>query len=159
MPGLPVVTGVHAVTNGVTVTWDGPPGYYQLFEKQLGRIQWEAVGKATNLILEATVSQPSQHASFASPARRQITPAIADLAPNAIRPSLTPWMHTPHAAAFTNAEFLANGGQTNASCLACHTVGFGLPTGFSSLAKTPQLAGRAMRKLPRPGRQSRRQSR
>ena len=33
------------------------------------------------------------------------------------------------------------GGQTNASCLPCHTVGYGLPTGFTSLAKTPKLAG------------------
>ncbi len=32
MPGLPVMTGITPVTNGVNVTWDGPSGYYQLFE-------------------------------------------------------------------------------------------------------------------------------
>ena len=26
MPGSPVMTGVGRVTNGVSVTWDGPPG-------------------------------------------------------------------------------------------------------------------------------------
>jgi hypothetical protein len=49
-------------------------------------------------------------------------------------------MHTRHAAAFTNALFVADGGQTNSSCLACHTVGFDLPTGFANQTKTPQLA-------------------
>ncbi|MDO8624669.1 MAG: hypothetical protein Q7R47_01195, partial [Candidatus Diapherotrites archaeon] len=33
MPGLPVVTGIQKVTNGLQVTWDGPSGYYQLFQK------------------------------------------------------------------------------------------------------------------------------
>jgi len=26
MPGRPVVTGIERVTNGVKITWDGPPG-------------------------------------------------------------------------------------------------------------------------------------
>ena len=33
------------------------------------------------------------------------------------------------------------GGQTNASCVACHTVGYGLPTGFVSAGQTPLLEG------------------
>ena len=37
-------------------------------------------------------------------------------------------------------DFVAAGGQTNSSCLSCHTVGYGLPTGFVSQSKTPQLA-------------------
>jgi hypothetical protein len=43
--------------------------------------------------------------------------------------------------AFTNAYFVAAGGQTNSSCLPCHTVGYGLPTGFVSKSKTPLLGG------------------
>ena len=56
-------------------------------------------------------------------------------------PILNTYIHTAHASAFTNEAFDETGGQTNTSCLACHTVGFNLPTGFSSMAKTPQLAG------------------
>ena len=56
MPGLPVVTGAARATNGMSVTWDGPSGYYQLFQKQhLTDSKWLAVGKATNLIRQATV--------------------------------------------------------------------------------------------------------
>ena len=50
-------------------------------------------------------------------------------------------MLTAHEQAFTNAIFMRAGGQTNASCVACHTVGYGLPTGFVSAAKTPGLEG------------------
>jgi hypothetical protein len=37
--------------------------------------------------------------------------------------------------------FLADGGQTNSSCLGCHTVGFDVPTGFVNQTATPHLAG------------------
>ncbi len=51
MPGHPVLTGVVPWTNGVGVTWDGPAGYYQLFEKSaLTDPTWRALGPRTNLI-------------------------------------------------------------------------------------------------------------
>src|ERR1035441_8895762 len=34
MPGLPVMTGIKHVTNGANVTWDGPSGYYQVYQKR-----------------------------------------------------------------------------------------------------------------------------
>ena len=46
---------------------------------------------------------------------------------------------TPHATAFSDAGFAAAGGQTNPSCLGCHTVGYQLPTGFVSKSATPNL--------------------
>ena len=33
MPGLPLMGPIQQVSNGVSVTWFGPAGYYQLFEK------------------------------------------------------------------------------------------------------------------------------
>ena len=33
MPGLPVMTGIQLATNGVVLTWDGPSGYYHLYQK------------------------------------------------------------------------------------------------------------------------------
>ena len=32
MPGLPVMTGIERLTNGVHLTWTGPSGYYQVYQ-------------------------------------------------------------------------------------------------------------------------------
>src|SRR6266478_5644520 len=44
MPGTPLITGINVGTNSVTVTWDGPSGYYQLFENlSLTNQNWKPV--------------------------------------------------------------------------------------------------------------------
>ena len=141
MPGLPVVTGVTRATNGLNITWDGPSGYYQLFENSsLTNSKWQAVGKDTNLNRQTTVSLTSSNAFFrvSGPSPHY---AGWQTCAECHSPILNTVTQTAHAAAFTNAEFVANGGQTNVSCLPCHTVGYALPTGFTNLAKTPKLAG------------------
>ena len=141
LPGAPVVTGVSPASNGISITWDGPSGYYQLFEKSgLKDAKWQAVGKATNLVRHASVAT-SGHSGFfraAGPAPayaglgacRECHSSIANLE-----------VHTAHASAFSDPDFAAAGGQTNRTCLPCHTVGYGLTTGFSNQVATPQLSG------------------
>jgi len=141
MPGLPVVTGVARTTNGVSITWDGPPGRYQLFQKQeIMDSKWEAVGKATNLVRHATVKTTSRSAIFrvSGPSPQYAGVKTCATCHSAILKTET---RTAHAAAFTNPEFVTSQGQTNGSCLPCHTVGYGVPTGFVSKAKTPGLEG------------------
>jgi hypothetical protein len=141
LPGSPVLTGAAPGSNGLAITWDGPSGYYQLFETSgLKDARWQAVGKATNLLRRASVPTAGHNGFFrvAGPA-----PAYAGSGAcvecHASIESLE--IHTAHAGAFTDPLFAAQGGQTNSSCLACHTVGYGLPTGFSSQSATPQLGG------------------
>ena len=141
MPGLPVVTGATWASNGVTIAWDGPPGYYQLFQESgLVHPKLSAVGGATNLTRQATVKATSRSAFFrVSGPSPQYTGS--QTCAECHSPILNTLEHTAHPGAFTNAAFAAKHGQTNLSCLPCHTVGQGLPTGFISLAKTPNLAG------------------
>ena len=48
MPGLPIITGIERGTNCTRVTWDGPSGYYQLFQKKdLTSRTWQPVGGPT----------------------------------------------------------------------------------------------------------------
>jgi hypothetical protein len=48
------------------------------------------------------------------------------------------WERTPHADAL---ETLPEDSATDANCLKCHTTGYGQPSGFTSVADTPNLAG------------------
>ena len=159
MPGRPVVTGITRITNGVSVTWDGTPGSYgncQLFKKSsLSDPKWLAVGSPT-LSGKATVSPASGNAFLrVSGPSPQYTGAQTCLDCHGDTYSVQ--TKTPHAGAFTNVtitmftnvttkarqtnDFKAQGGQTNKLCLACHTVGYGLPTGFVITSPPSPLAG------------------
>ncbi len=142
-PGRPVMTAISKTTNGVNVTWDGPSGYYQLYMKSsLSNQTWLAAG-TPNLKRIAALSNLQADAFFqvAGPSSQyagaqacaECHQGVHDIESNA-----------RHAGAFTNALFKSQGGQTNISCLPCHTVGFGLPTGFVSKSDpntNPRLAG------------------
>lgn len=147
MPGLPICTGIQKLTNGVRVTWDGPSGYYQLYQKSNNlSAHWVALGKATNLARSAVVTTLYSNAFF-----RVLGPspgyAGAQICAGCHGAVHSTWMLTEHEQAFAEPLFVALGGQTNASCLACHTVGYNLPTGFSITNKngipsyTTNLAG------------------
>jgi hypothetical protein len=137
MPGLPVMTGVTRLTNGVSVSWDGPPGSYQLFQKQsLKDASWQAVGSAS-LLRQATITALSSNAFFrvSGPAPQY---AGAQTCAECHAEVLNTVVHTAHAGAFA---ILPVVDQTNSSCLPCHTVGYQLPSGFTNLSITPHLAG------------------
>ncbi len=142
MPGIPVITGITKTTNSVTITWDGPAGYYQLQEtRNLRAPVWQAIGKQTNLIRTATVTGANSSNGFfrvAGPTPKYTgAQTCTECHPGIVGVEA----RTQHAMAFTNAAFVAEGGQTNASCIVCHTVGFNLPTGFVNKTKTPRLMG------------------
>lgn len=58
------------------------------------------------------------------------------------------WKESKHAKGF---EVLPAKYKEDASCLKCHSTGFGQPTGFKSLDATPQLAGTACEMCHGPG--------
>jgi hypothetical protein len=138
-PGLPVMTGINQMTNGVQLTWDGPSGYYQVFQKsnRLTNAKWLALGAATNLMRTATITKLYSNAFFrvSGPAPKYAGNKVCITCHLNVCSFET---NTPHASAFSDLAQVA-GGQTDASCLPCHTVGYGLPTGFENASTTPQL--------------------
>jgi len=139
LPGLPVMTGIQRATNEININWDGPSGEYQVWHKtNLMKSAWVAVGKGTNLVRTATVAATHSNDFFRVSGPSPHYEGAQDCSTcHAV--ILTTAELTDHAQAFTNALFVAEGGQTNPSCLACHTVGYRLPTGFTNALKTPLL--------------------
>lgn len=141
LPGIPVMGGLTKLTNGVQINWDGPSGYYQVFQASNSlTAPWIALGKATNLACTATISQLYKSAFFkvSGPAPNY----VGSKACNACHSGVCQYeTNTAHASAFSSPAFQALGGQSNPSCLPCHTVGYGLPTGFTNATKTPLLEG------------------
>jgi len=147
MPGLPVMGGVVPLTNGVQITWAGPSGYYQVYQKSNSlSAPWVPLGKATNLVLNAVITKLYSNAFFrvSGPAPKYAGAKVCLTCHLSICRYVT---NTPHAGAFSSPTFKALGGQTNGSCLPCHTVGYGLTTGFGFTNKngifsyTANLAG------------------
>jgi ferredoxin len=142
MPGTPIITGIQPLTNGVRITWDGPAGYYQLWKRSFTSQAWQPVGGLTtsrSAVVTGVTSNTLFRVSGPAPqyaGLKSCSECHGSVANGASR--------TPHAGAFVDREFAARGGQTNSSCLPCHTVGFGLRTGFVSandLRSTNLLAG------------------
>ena len=131
MPGLPVVTGIQVTNNAATITWDGPSGYYQLFEKIGLNGAWQAVGKATNLSRTATAAGVGSNAFFKvnGPSPHYGSATDCTECHQTIHDQ---WASTPHAGAYADAAYY---GPTNTS------VGYLLPTGFVSPSQTPLLSG------------------
>jgi hypothetical protein len=137
MPGQPVLTGVTPQTNGVTVTWDGPSGYYQLFEKtSVTDASWKALGARTNLTRRQLVAGANSNALFRilGPAPHYVGSQACIECHQSIHDTQ---MGTMHAQAFAALQQINQ--DKNPNCLVCHTVGYGVPTGFVSASATPQL--------------------
>ncbi len=139
MPGMPVMTGVRKTTNGVQITWDGPSGYYQIWHKlHLTDATWLTVGKPTNLNRTAAItnSYVSDFFRISGPGPQYVgSQTCAECHGNIHATEV----NTAHAQAFQTLQQIHQ--DTNPSCLPCHTVGYGLPTGFSDALHTPQLEG------------------
>jgi hypothetical protein len=131
MPGLPIMGNTVRLTNGMQITWDGPSGYYQVYQKSNSlSAPWVALGKATNLVRNAVITKLYSNAFFrvSGPAPKYAGSKVCQSCHLSVCRYVT---NTPHASAFSNPIFKAYGGQTNSACLPCHTVGYGLPTGFN----------------------------
>ena len=138
MPGKPIITGVGSDSNSTTITWDGPSGYYRLFQKGTAAARWKPLGPRTNLVRRATIAGIHSNEFFMlrGPSTKYAGARACLECHRAIHEKETA---TPHAQAFTALK--AIGQDKNPSCLPCHTVGYQLPTGFVSEKRTPHLAG------------------
>ena len=139
MPPEPVIRSLVQTGQNLTMTWDGFNGPYRVESTtnvQSG--QWELIGNPTYY----------KSNTFQAPNPAMGVIRISGPAPNFAGATncMTchssvhqDWMGTTHATALESLKKIGMG--KNATCLPCHTVGFGLSTGFKDEATTPQFAG------------------
>ena len=137
MPGWPVMTGVTRLTNGVSVTWDGPSGLLPAFPKaSVKGGTWQAVGSAS-LLRQATVTASSSSGFFRVSGP---SPVYAGYGTCAECHGSTLNTVDQHATC-ASVPSLCRPDRPTAPVSPSHTVGYGLPTGFVSAAATPGLEG------------------
>ncbi len=138
MPVVPVITDIQISSNKATVSWENFCGPYRLLQKKsLRDSTWQVVA-GPQLSNSATVATTVSNAFFrvSAPAPQYVGAQACAECHGAIHDSE---LATAHASAFQALK--AIGQATNTLCLPCHTVGYGMPSGFVSEKKTPQLEG------------------
>lgn len=133
----PDLITTKSTNNQVTLQWNGFEGPYQVeVLPELGG-QWQAVGGPTTE-RSITVQGDAHHGMFRV---RGPSPGYAGSESCAECHSAvhSAWSSSRHATAHDTLAGIGMG--ANASCVKCHTVGSGVPTGFKDIASTPYYAG------------------
>jgi len=64
MPGLPILTGVELTTNGLRLTWEGPPGFSRIESRRGVSGAWRPVGPASLYLRAAPTTGLTRIAFF-----------------------------------------------------------------------------------------------
>jgi hypothetical protein len=136
MPLTPAITNIAKANQEAVIQWKGFSGKYEVVGRDnVAGGAWQllttATGKAANVPLAA--GNQFFQVRFTEPGY-----AGSAVCATCHEETHTSEMATKHATAL--ASLKAIGMDKNASCLPCHTVGYGFPTGFKDEATTPGLA-------------------
>ena len=139
VPAQSTITSVDTVSNDTTVCWYGMQGWYKVeMSTDLG-ITWTNVGltAASDFAWCLTVDNGGNTgASFRL--NQTNSYASSGACAGCHGDKYGEWNGTEHAHALSVLQNIGQG--ANASCIPCHTVGFGQPTGYVDQLSTPQLA-------------------
>jgi len=146
LPPVPVVLGVSNGPNGtllITGAGQGGRNFQAAFRTNLAEGAWTPVGPVYNTnFFTLTVSNLPSGCFYRiqGPNPNYIgAESCADCHGDGERyPYHVTWSTSAHARAFANLPPFA---QTNATCLPCHTVGFGYPNGYTTAGGTEHLRG------------------
>lgn len=136
MPLTPAITSITKSNQAAVVAWKGFGGKYELVGREsVTSGTWQLLTATAGLAAETPLAAGNQ---FFQVRLTEPNYAGSDVCAKCHEETHTSEMATKHASAL--ASLKAIGMDKNASCLPCHTVGYGFPTGFKDEASTPGLA-------------------
>lgn len=135
----PIITSVTSTNHQDLVEWLGFGGPFQVQRQTSIGGPWVTV--ADTFATSATVASVNDLGFYRilTPSPRFAGASTCLICHTNFTPEVGNWVHTAHAHALDTLKRIGMG--NNSGCLPCHTVGYGLPTGFISEAQTPRLAG------------------
>jgi hypothetical protein len=134
----PFITGVQARDGWITVDWDGFGGPFRLqMNTDPGQTNWQTAGSVTTARTK-TIPLQGSNAIFRVQAPPPVFAGVTVCA-SCHQPTYREWSGTPHAGAFQ--KLRSYGAETDPMCLPCHTVGFGVSTGYTNTTRTSHLTG------------------
>ncbi len=133
----PVITAISNSSGQMTIRWSGFLKPFQLqVTPSLSSNAWQTL--LTTTTTEGTVTSEGELGVLrvGSPTPLYAGAYVCGACHDEVHGE---WMNTRHAGAFQTLKQI--GMEKNAGCIGCHTVGYGLPTGFKDHATTPELEG------------------
>jgi protein-arginine kinase activator protein McsA len=136
----PWITGLVKTGATAQVSWYGLPGTYHLLESaQLAPTHWTNVGDflASDCANSLTLTNQTGPNGFFR--LHAVNNYVGQGGCRGCHGDVyATWSDTPHATALNTLNQIGMG--QNKSCIPCHTVGFGQPTGYTDMTNTPHLA-------------------
>ncbi|MCL4785879.1 MAG: hypothetical protein KJ070_03665 [Verrucomicrobia bacterium] len=139
MPAVPRITGIQVVSNQTTLNWQNACGPYQVWVKRsLSDPNWQTVaGPQMSNTARLTLGFSNAFFRVSGPSPQFAGARACEECHANIHSSE---METSHNRALETLQKI--GQANNKACLPCHTVGYGLPTGFNENdPRTAHLAG------------------
>lgn len=137
---VPVLSPVIRSNQQDTVQWLGFGGPFKLERSQtLDEAGWQTVGQTFNTSVTLPAQSGMSFYRVSTPPPQFAGARTCLICHTNFHPDTAQWSQTAHAHALDTLTGI--GQQNNGQCLPCHTVGYGLPTGFIDATTTPHLGG------------------
>jgi hypothetical protein len=137
----PVITAITSSNQTIRVQWNGhgsgPFRVERCPDFRSSGMDWQTVGTVSNT--NSLTLQIEGEAGFMRVQAAAPSYAGAERCSICHIDTHETWLATAHAGAFETLKRINQ--DKNPRCVACHTVGFGVETGFLDEARTPHLAG------------------
>ena len=140
IPAQSTITSITTVGTNTTVSWYGMQGWYSIeATTNILTGPWISLANvaASDFAWSKTVANPDPTNNYSFRLSQSNSFAGSGYCSGCHGDKIATWTQTDHASALSLLTSIGMG--NNASCLPCHTVGFGQPTGYTG-ATTAHLA-------------------